>query len=93
MTLAIYVNTVHNVFVNSVGADTTEVKYYRVAVVSLGLLCAVLLVVIIRMGQANHRLTSKNTELTSEKRKLTSENRELKEKLKNAFCEYSSMSN
>ena len=40
----------NKVFVNSVGADPTEVKYYRVAVVSLGLLCALLLAVIIWMG-------------------------------------------
>ena len=40
----------HKVFVNSVGADATKVEYYRVAVVSLGLLCALLLVVIIWMG-------------------------------------------
>ena len=65
---------------------------------SLGLLCAILLVVIIRMGpllikktqmdQENHRLTSENNDLMKKNSILTAE----KEKLQNTVREYSIMS-
>ena len=95
----------HKVFVNSIGADATGVKYYRVAVVSLGLLCALLLVVIIWMGtkhtaerdqqQRNKDLLQlTNNNLTQEKDHCQARNTNLtaeKEMLQKASGEYSTI--
>lgn len=68
-------------------ADAPKVKYYRVAVVILGLLCVLLLVVITWMGIRHKAETEERDHLQIKKNQVDRENRNLHALTKNLTAE------